>query len=72
VLGYRTVDLPVTKSSALPRNFSTERRLDLLNATNARNYTVLFDGWPGSPYYSTDGDLAGVPRTLKVTLNVKF
>ena len=52
--------------------FSTEVRLDVLNALNARNYADLFDGYPGLPYYFTDGDLAGVPRTVKVTLNLKF
>ncbi|HMI36708.1 MAG TPA: TonB-dependent receptor [Steroidobacteraceae bacterium] len=71
-IGYQTVDLQLTKSIALPGNFSADLRLDLLNAANSRNYAELRDGWPGLPYYFTDGDLAGVPRTLKVTLNVKF
>lgn len=71
-LGYKTLDLQLTKDIALPRNFSTQLRVDVLNVTNARNYAQLFDGFPDRPYYFTDGDLAGVPRTLKVTLNVKF
>jgi outer membrane receptor protein involved in Fe transport len=71
-IGYKTLDLQLTKSIALPRNLSTELRVDVLNATNAKNYSQLFDGFPDRPYYFTDGDIAGVPRTLKVTLNFKF
>jgi len=41
-------------------------RFDLLNAFNTRNYAQLFDGYPGKPFYFTDGNLYGVPRTVKV------
>ena len=70
--GYRTLDLQLTKDIALPRNITTQLRLDVLNVSNAKNYAVIYDGWPKLPYYFTDGDLAGVPRTLKFTINAKF
>jgi outer membrane receptor protein involved in Fe transport len=71
-LGYKTLDLQLSKSVDLPGDLSAQLRLDLLNATNARNYAQLFDGWPSIPYYFKDGDIAGVTRTLKLTLNIKF
>ena len=46
--------------------------MDVLNAFNVKNYGSLFDGYPGLPYYYNNGDLAGVPRTVKLTMNVKF
>jgi len=46
--------------------------LDLLNATNTKIYGQLLDGWPDRPYYFMDGDLGGVPRTLKFKINAKF
>ena len=71
-IGYKTLDLQLTKSIDLPRNLTAQLRLDVLNATNARNYAQLFDGWPGLPYYFTNGDIAGVPRTLRLTMSVKL
>jgi outer membrane receptor protein involved in Fe transport len=71
-LGYKSLDLQLSKSVDLPGDLSAQLRLDLLNATNAKNYAQLNDGYPGKPYYVTDGDIAGVTRTLKLTLNIKF
>ena len=71
VRGYRTLDLQVTKNFTLPGSTALQLRLDALNALNTRNYAFLFDGYPGRPYYYTDGDIAGVTRTIKLTVSVK-
>ena len=70
--GYRTFDLQVTRDFSLPGSSQVQLRLDLLNVFNTRNYAFLFDGYPGRPYFFTDGDVAGVMRTIKFTLNVKM
>jgi hypothetical protein len=71
-IGYKTVDLQASKSVGLPGGTSVQLRLDVLNAFNTRNYAFQNDGFPGRPYYVTDGDISGVTRTLKFTMNVKF
>jgi outer membrane receptor protein involved in Fe transport len=72
-LGYRDIDLQLTKSFALPGKTSVDLRLDLLNVFNYRNYAILQDGYPDlRSHYDVNGDLAGVPRTVKGTINVKF
>ena len=71
-LGYRTLDLQVTKDFILPGSSLVQLRLDLLNVFNTRNYAFLFDGYPDRPYYFKDGDVSGVMRTLKFTVNVKM
>jgi hypothetical protein len=69
--GYRTLDLQVTKNFSLPGSTALQLRLDALNVLNTRNYAFLFDGYPGRPYYYTDGDITGVTRTIKLTVSVK-
>ncbi len=71
-LGYFTIDLQASKSFQVFGDSSVQVRLDVLNVTNRKNYSQLFDGYPGLPYYFRDGDIWGVPRTLKLGLNVKF
>jgi len=72
-IGYRSLDLQLSKNINLPHSSSAQIRLDVLNATNARNYAQIFDGWPlPMVYYNTTGDIAGVPRTVKVSLSYKL
>ncbi len=70
-LGYRTVDLQVTRDFDVS-GAAVQLRVDALNVFNSRNFAFLFDGYPDLPYYFTEGDVAGVMRTFKVTLGVKF
>jgi outer membrane receptor protein involved in Fe transport len=71
-IGYKTFDLQITKLLELPGHVSTQLRLDVLNLFNTKNYGTLFDGYPGLPYYFTNGDISGVTRTFKLTMNIKL
>ena len=72
-LGYKNVDLQVSKSLNLPMDSAFTLRVDLLNATNAHNFAFLtYGSQPKVPRYVTDGNITGVPRTLKVSLNYKW
>lgn len=71
-IGYFSLDLQLTKSFEFYKGSAFQVRIDLLNATNHRNLATLFDGYPGKPYYFQDGDLQGVPRTLKLSVNLGF
>jgi outer membrane receptor protein involved in Fe transport len=71
-LGYFTLDLQVTKSFEFGNGSVFQIRADVLNVTNHRNYADLIDGYPGLPFYNTDGNIAGVPRTLKLGANFRF
>lgn len=70
--GYRSLDLQATKDFKLPGSTAMQLRLDVLNVFNTRNYSFLLDGYPGRPYYFKEGDVAGVMRTLKFSVNVKM
>jgi hypothetical protein len=71
-IGFFTLDLQVTKTFEFFGESQVQIRADLLNATNRKNYATLFDGFPGKPFYFTDGDLQGVPRTVRLSFNVGF
>ena len=71
-IGYRTLDLQATKTFEFFDGAAVQVRIDVLNVTNRKNYADLRDGYPGLPYYFTDGNLWGVPRTLKLGMNVRF
>ena len=71
-LGYKTLDLQLSKDFTLPGSFSMLLRLDVLNVFNTRNYAQYTDGYPDRPYYFVDGNISGVPRTLKLTMNMKL
>ncbi len=71
-IGYFSLDLQATKSFELFNDSVFQIRIDLLNATNHKNYATLFSGFPDKPFYFTDGDLQGVPRTVRLSVNVGF
>ncbi len=72
-LGYKNLDLQITKSQKLRNDSEFLLRLDLLNAANWHNFAFLTDAtWPNAPVYVTDGNITGVPRTLKVSLSYKW
>ena len=64
--------LGLAKDFTLPGSFSMLLRLDVLNVFNTRNYAQYTDGYPDRPYYFVDGNISGVPRTLKLTMNMKL
>ena len=71
-IGFFTLDLQVTKTFEFFSDSAVQIRVDVLNATNRKNYATLFDGFPGKPFYFKDGDLQGVPRTVRLSFNVGF
>jgi outer membrane receptor protein involved in Fe transport len=72
-IGYATIDFQATKSFKIPGAHSLEVRLDVLNAFDRHNYAQYnYDNAPQPPTYATNGNIRGVPRTLKLGLNVKF
>ena len=77
--GYRTLDLQVTKNFDIANFASVYLRLDGLNVFNYHNYsdTILNFGTNGvfNPVpvtYNYQGNINGVPRTLKLTVGAKF
>jgi outer membrane receptor protein involved in Fe transport len=75
-IGYFTLDLQATKTFAFPNGSAIQLRLDVLNVTDRENYADIFqtdfDFDPDPPFYFKDGNLAGVPRTFKVSLNFNW
>jgi outer membrane receptor protein involved in Fe transport len=78
-IGYKSVDLQLTKNFAFGGNTSMYVRFDALNLFNWNNYfDYLFD-WgqngsanPDPVRYNRIGNITGVPRTFKATMGVKF
>jgi outer membrane receptor protein involved in Fe transport len=77
-LGYRTLDMEVTKDFNI-RDVSTfSVRVDVLNVFNVKNYNdFILSGNNGvvsatSVAYNPIGNIVGVPRTLRMTLSAKF
>ncbi|MGH8133509.1 MAG: TonB-dependent receptor domain-containing protein, partial [Steroidobacteraceae bacterium] len=73
-LGYKALDVQVTKNFTLPRDVTAYLRLDVLNLLNSQNFdpTQSAYNYPNRPTYNTTGPIIGVPLTLKMTLGVKF
>jgi hypothetical protein len=76
--GYRSLDLQVTKNFQFGDVGSLYLRLDALNVTNAHNYVDFTDenlpsvGLVSGGHYNKDGQITGVPRTLRMSFGVKF
>ncbi len=71
-IGYFTLDLQLTKSFEFGNGSAIQVRLDALNVTNERNFVQFINTFPGPPEYFRDGDISGVPRTFKVSLNFNW
>ena len=75
--GYQALDLQVTKNFAFGDIGSLYLRLDALNVFNARNFVDFTDrtganGLVEGGRYNPDGNITGVPRTLRMSFGVKF
>jgi outer membrane receptor protein involved in Fe transport len=75
--GYRALDLQVTKNFAFGDIGSLYLRLDALNVTNARNLVDFADrnsqdGTVAGGRFNRNGNITGVPRTLRMSFGVKF
>ena len=79
-LGFRSLDLQVTKDFKIADTATIYVRIDLLNAFNYYNYSDTFNNWVGpggqlasNPVtYNPNGNITGVPRTFRLTLGGKF
>jgi hypothetical protein len=79
IFGYRSIDFQVTKNFRIYDNLSAYIRFDLLNAFNWNNFAdYLYDYGSNGVLNRTPvlfnpvGNINGVPRTLKLTLGIKF
>lgn len=72
--GYRAIDVQATKDFDLPHKMVLQARVDVLNATNFKNYdaSAAFNPYPNPAFYDTNGPIVGVPRTIKLNFDVKW
>jgi outer membrane receptor protein involved in Fe transport len=75
-IGFFTLDLQATKTFQFGEAAALQLRVDVLNVTDRENYAQIFQTDfsedPALPFYFKDGDLAGVPRTIKFSVNLQF
>ena len=79
IFGYRDLDLQATKNFMIHGNLGAYVRIDLINAFNWNNYTLYLESWGSNGQmnripviYNPTGDISGYPRTLKVSMGLKF
>lgn len=75
IFGYRSVDLQATKDFKIAGDWTAYARLDIINVFNFDNFTnIIYEDASGRKmaYYNEQGDIVGVPRTVKVEVGVKF
>ncbi len=72
MIGYLALDLQLTKSFEFSNGSEIQVRLDALNVTNHDNYAQFINTFPGPPEYFKQGDISGVPRMYKLSLNFNW
>ncbi|WP_424681604.1 TonB-dependent receptor domain-containing protein [Frateuria sp. YIM B11624] len=75
IFGYRDIDLQATKNFELGHGLVLQLRFDALNVLNFKNYSDVIDVFNNGvyqPYYNPIGNIYGVPRTYKLTADIKF
>jgi hypothetical protein len=75
--GYQSIDLQVTKNFELGDLGSLYLRLDGINLTNEHNLVDYIDanganGVVNRGRYNPDGNITGLPRTLRASFGIKF
>jgi outer membrane receptor protein involved in Fe transport len=77
--GYRSFDLQITKNFQIANYGLVYVRLDGLNVFNWANYSDTINNWgangvpnPNPVTYNYNGNINGVPRTLKLMAGAKF
>jgi outer membrane receptor protein involved in Fe transport len=77
IFGYRTIDVSANKHFDLTRGIDWYIRVDMINIFNYKNYDPG-GGATSIPYQQfnavvdRNGNIVGVPRTLKFTMGVKW
>ncbi|HKE48972.1 MAG TPA: hypothetical protein VKB52_12980, partial [Rhodanobacteraceae bacterium] len=78
IYGVREVDFAANKDFDLTAGVMMYLRLDLLNAFNFKNYSDFDTNWGSNGVFNpvvtptTNGNMYTVPRTLKITMGVRF
>ena len=72
MIGYLALDLQLSKSFEFANGSAIQVRLDALNVTDHANYDQFTNTFPGPPEYFKQGDISGVPRTFKLSLNFNW
>lgn len=75
--GYKSLDLQVTKNFQIRDLSSFYLRLDGINLTNAHNLVDYIntngpDGVINGGRYNPNGNITGLPRTLRASFGIKF
>lgn len=75
--GYKALDLQVTKNFEIGDLGSMYLRLDMINVTNEDNLVDFFDrtgpeGTVVGGRYNPNGNITGLPRTLRMSFGVKL
>jgi outer membrane receptor protein involved in Fe transport len=74
LIGYSSLDLQATENFKLPGDMNGYVRLDILNALDAKNFdsSQASYPYPNPPAYNDTGPIVGVPKTLKLTVGMKW
>ncbi|WP_445144810.1 TonB-dependent receptor [Dyella sp. Tek66A03] len=79
VFGYRDIDFQMTKNFRIYDGLNAYLRFDLLNAFNWNNYSDYATNFGSSGVlnsrpvtYNPIGNILGVPRTVKLTVGLRF
>jgi outer membrane receptor protein involved in Fe transport len=79
IFGYRDIDFQATKDFTLHGNLGAYVRIDLINAFNWNNYVDYLESWGSNGkmnkvpvIYNPTGDITGYPRTLRVSMGLRF
>ena len=79
IFGYRDIDFQATKSFTIHGNLGAYVRVDLINAFNWNNYVNYLENFGSNGQlnkipvlYNPTGDISGYPRTLRVSMGLKF
>ncbi len=75
-LGYRSVDLQVTKNFNVQDISTLYLRFDVLNVFNVKNYIDYLNAFGPNGIiggaYDPHGNISGVPRELRMSIGAKF
>jgi outer membrane receptor protein involved in Fe transport len=77
-LGYKDLDLQLTKNFTFFNLFTAYARVDAINVFNWKNYdpgaiqNVSVNGVPVSAHYNPNGGIVGAPFTVRLSAGVRF
>ena len=77
-LGYKDLDVQLTKNFTFFDRFTAYGRVDVINVFNWKNYdpaaiqVVYTNGVPTSAHYNKTGPIVGAPFTIRLSAGVKF